>query len=520
LFLLTRTVIVKLAAESIFCCQFSATSQSSSNRGQTQEGRDFRGICLWSGWKQANGSSALHVSFAHITPSKSVEAWAKLSRHCVRVAFRTGWLARTFGEGTDLLSLSTDGHLVLSANNKIMRLWEVSTGRCLSTFGGNTGRITAVCLSTDGRFALSGSSDQSMRLWEATTGHCLRVFRGHARPVTSVSLSDDGLWALSGSGGNWYTPDNTVRLWEVATGHCLRIFRGHTGPVTSVSLSGDGRWALSGSGAYSYTADKTGLVSDKTVRYISDNTVRLWDIASGGCLRIFRGHATDKVELKSFFGTGLIMPDVTSVSLSADGRLALSGSRDRTMRLWEVANGSCLHTLQGRTDSVTAVGLSADGRFALSGSRDRTMRLWEVATGHCAYTFQEYTSPVTAVCLSADGRFALSGSRDHIQLWKLDWELEAHDLADWENGALPYLEMFLTQHTPYAGVLSKWRKPFPWEIQRALMRCGKPTWNEQDFQNLIWQLQYAGYGWLRPEGVRRKLEGMAASWQVLPPFSG
>jgi hypothetical protein len=105
-------------------------------------------------------------------------------------------------------------------------------------------------------------------------------------------------------------------------------------------------------------------------------------------------------------------------------------------------------------------------------------------------------------------------------LWELDWELEARDPVDWDNGALSYLEVFLTQHTPYTGVLPHWRKPFPWEIQQALTRRGKPTWNEQDFQDLLRQLQYGGYGWLQPEGVRRKLGEIANSWQGPPPFIG
>ena len=97
-------------------------------------------------------------------------------------------------------------------------------------------------------------------------------------------------------------------------------------------------------------------------------------------------------------------------------------------------------------------------------------------------------------------------------------EPEAHDLVDWDEGALATLETFLTLHTPYAATLPQDREPTEQEIQQALTRRGKPTWNEQDFQGLIRQLQYAGYGWLRPEGVRHKLEEMAASWQGPPPL--
>ncbi len=81
---------------------------------------------------------------------------------------------------------------------------------------------------------------------------------------------------------------------------------------------------------------------------------------------------------------------------------------------------------------------------------DGTIQLWEVASGQCLRTFQGHTNTVTSVCLSADGSFALSGSND--QALRL-WELEAHDPVDWDKEALPYLEIFLNQHTPYAGAL-------------------------------------------------------------------
>ncbi|MCY7275749.1 MAG: hypothetical protein LH702_18940, partial [Phormidesmis sp. CAN_BIN44] len=121
-----------------------------------------------------------------------------------------------------------------------------------------------------------------------------------------------------------------------------------------------------------------------------------------------------------------------------------------------------------------------------------------------------------------DGRWALSGSTDStLILWSLDWELEDRLPADWDEGARPYLESFLVLHTPYAATLPTdsgigvsefgWatRKPTEAEIALALTRSGIPTWTEEDFQNLLYTLGCAGYGWLRPEGVRQQLEAMA-----------
>jgi hypothetical protein len=75
---------------------------------------------------------------------------------------------------------------------------------------------------------------------------------------------------------------------------------------------------------------------------------------------------------------------------------------------------------------------------------------------------------------------------------------------DWDEGARPYLETFLTLHCPYG--------------EDGVSRVGKPEWSEDDFQQLLTELQYRGYGWLRPEGVRKKLEEMTANWQGLPPL--
>jgi len=102
-------------------------------------------------------------------------------------------------------------------------------------------------------------------------------------------------------------------------------------------------------------------------------------------------------------------------------------------------------------------------------------------------------------------------------LWELDWEYEFPGWAEWDDGAQSHLETFVTLHTPCQGPLPRGREPTHEELTAALTRSGKPTWTEADFQGLITTLQHAGFGWLRPEGVRRELEKMAAEWTGPPP---
>ncbi|MBE9566062.1 MAG: hypothetical protein IMF16_04870, partial [Proteobacteria bacterium] len=67
---------------------------------------------------------------------------------------------------------------------------------------------------------------------------------------------------------------------------------------------------------------------------------------------------------------------VRSVAFSPDGRLLASGSDDETVRIWEVSSGRCLRTLRGHTDWVRSVAFSPDGRLLASGSDDETVKIW------------------------------------------------------------------------------------------------------------------------------------------------
>ena len=95
------------------------------------------------------------------------------------------------------------------------------------------------------------------------------------------------------------------------------------------------------------------------------------------------------------------------------------------MSLWEISTGKEVRKFEGHTDNVYSVAFSPDGRYALSGSGDETMRLWDISTGKEVRTFEGHNDRVYSVSISPDGRYALSGSSDRtLRLWEFDWDWE------------------------------------------------------------------------------------------------
>ena len=109
---------------------------------------------------------------------------------------------------------------------------------------------------------------------------------------------------------------------------------------------------------------------------------------------------------------------VTSVAFSADSKLVVSGSDDRTIKIWDAATGREMQTLKGHGDWVRSVAFSADSKLVVSGSGDRTIKIWDAATGREMQTLKGHGGWVTSVAFSADSKLVVSGSHDRtIKIW-------------------------------------------------------------------------------------------------------
>ena len=126
----------------------------------------------------------------------------------------------------------------------------------------------------------------------------------------------------------------------------------------------------------------------------------------GPLIRTLEGHASS----------------VWAVALTPDGRRALSGSGDKTLKVWDLESGREMRTLEGHAGGVRAVALTPDGRRAVSASIDKTLKVWDLESGREMRTLEGHAGGVYAVALTPDGRRAVSASddkRSRSGIWKV-----------------------------------------------------------------------------------------------------
>ena len=106
------------------------------------------------------------------------------------------------------------------------------------------------------------------------------------------------------------------------------------------------------------------------------------------------------------------------MAFSPDGRRIVSGSADKTLRLWEANSGRPIGLpMQGHTEAVNSVAFSPDGRRIVSGAADKTLRLWEGSNGSpIGSPLKGHTARVNTVAFSPNSQSIISGSVDYLSI--------------------------------------------------------------------------------------------------------
>ena len=137
----------------------------------------------------------------------------------------------------------------------------------------------------------------------------------------------------------------------------------------------------------------------------ADKTIKIWNLTTGQLTHTLNAHKNI----------------VHTVAMSIDGRTLVSGSADKTIKVWNLTTGQLTHTLNAHKSSIFSVGLSVDGQTLVSGSADKTIKVWNLHTGQVTRTLLGHIDMVSCVAISASGRTLVSGDYNNtIKIWNLD----------------------------------------------------------------------------------------------------
>ena len=133
-----------------------------------------------------------------------------------------------------------------------------------------------------------------------------------------------------------------------------------------------------------------------------DKTIKIWDAVTGECLKTLEGHSSL----------------VSSVAFSSDSKLIVSGGYDKIVKIWDAITGECLKTLEGHSNPVLSAAFSSDSKLIVSGSTDKTIKIWDAITDECLKTLDGHSNSVWSVAFSTDSKLIVSGSSDKtIKIW-------------------------------------------------------------------------------------------------------
>jgi WD40 repeat protein len=317
---------------------------------------------------------------------------------------RLGTVVGVYGkDDLTVLSGSYDGTL---------RLWSRATGLTIQEFRGHTDLVYDVALASDNTTALSASADDKAILWDTNTGTPIFELIGHEIDVLSVAYLPNNQQVVTGD------ENGAIILWDISGTEATVIRQfgpkvgkddvGHTAQIYDIAISPDGTQILSASG---------------------DQTLLLWDIATGSVLGEYKGHGSS----------------VRSVAFNSEGTLAVSGEDNGGVIIWNVADVSLnardrvVRRITGHDLGVMGVAFSPDSLSVVSGGLDRRLSVWEVATGA---EIRRYRADDTASFRSVDfdetGQALLTGMSDAtLREWRL--LLNREDLLAWtyENRYVP-----------------------------------------------------------------------------------
>ncbi len=347
----------------------------------------------------------------------------------------TVWDRAGRGEATDLIghhdqvtdaAFSPDGQRVATASqDKTLRIRDLENGLELTTLTGHGGDVLCCAYSPDGALLASGGDDGTLRFWDTARVEQTVTAMRHQDPIWACAFSHDGSRIVSGSENLYFEERHrNLTIWDAETGEPVAQPAGHDGGVSACTFSPDDTQVASVSKRLESTValwdSRTGAalgrlqpptpVEDcafspsgaEIIAASRDGTVRVWNLVDGSELAPLVGPQS----------TADTWEWLQCCAFTPDGQTVAGGGSDGLLRLWDFRSGVNLGVLTGVEGSIECCAFSPDGRLLVAGGFDHTLTVWDTATRAVVTLLRGHTDVVRSCDFSPSGGWVVSGSDD------------------------------------------------------------------------------------------------------------
>jgi len=296
----------------------------------------------------------------------------------------TGWVRGVahLPDGRRAITCSDDGSL---------RLWEIESGKQIGDDwrDGENEQVWSIALSPNGKTVASGSGDGKVRLWDVQTKKVIAKWTGHTDAARQLCWSADDERVVSGSN------DGTIRIWGVESGDTV------LGPIMT------GHKFVS---AVIYSPDTTKIATGG----FNETALKIWDAKRGNLLSTIKHDSM-----------------VWSLAWTSDQKKVICASYSGSIRIFDTATWQQIAILVGHTHDVYALSLFQNGRLLASGSRDKTVRLWNLDTNLPVGPPLQHQTLVESAAISGDGKLLVTGCHNgDAYVWDIHTPLKDASLED------------------------------------------------------------------------------------------
>ena len=326
-----------------------------------------------------------------------------------------------------------------------VKLWDLASGVQLWSAGRHASSIRSMSFSPDGTVVASCGSDGTVRIWDRYSG-TERQILSHPSAVPVIAWSPNGRVLASGDA------EGTIRVWEWSRPNSEFGIRNAELPGAEVIPNSQFRIPNSRQPLFglAFSPDAGNLAAT-----YNDGAVRVWNIPEarlqqtvavgrdsvghpGGGLMAWSPDGRTLAGVRSDHSVWLWDCDieqgarisyhmmlrghtrrVTGIAFTPDSHSLLSGSEDASLRIWDVANGTCIRVIAGYVGSLNAVDWSADGTRLVAGGWDRRVTIFDASGKGLPHVLHEHSGTLVGVAWSPQGHFIASAEWENT-IWLLD----------------------------------------------------------------------------------------------------